>query len=176
MLESECGAAVGQPLVEQGDLGRISGKRRTRLLVSADIAQQHATGIGRSTAGADAVLTQHRIDIPRGSTEYHQPHPEIEVFRLGHARIEAPDPLEVGAAEGGSDIDVERAVEHLGQGTPRGLRALDAGAQACDCTKNHRIAGDEPHVRFGLENGDDRCEIARAKQIVAIEQRNQRSS
>ena len=178
MFEGELGAVVFDQPVDQRHFRPIISESCAGLFIDLDIAEQHAPGIGRGRARPHPVIAEHGIDIAGPAAQQHQPHPQVEILGLGHAFIKAADCIEIGAAKGGADIDVETAVEHIGEAAVQAiagtLLAIDASALAADRAEHPRVAGGKAQVRVSLQHIAHGGQIVRPEQVVAIEQGNQR--
>ena len=127
--------------------------------------------------GPHAVIAEYLVDIARVATEQHQPHPQVEVFGLRHPGIESANRIKVYAAEGGTDVHAEAAIDHIGQTAMQAitsaLLAFEAKPLGRNCAKDTRVAGSEADGRIAFEQRNHCPEVAWSKQVIAIEQRNQ---
>ena len=104
--------------------------------------------------------------------------PEVEILAGRQRLVEAFHRGERLAADQAGDEDVDPPCNHRVERRLALLRQElgEAPPLACELAGEDRIAGDQPDRRIGVDRRDHRREIAVAIDVVAIEQRDQRST
>src|SRR3546814_19260020 len=113
LFRSDLGALLLARAQRGGEFGLFAVRPRgDDLVIDADIAANHPEQAARCRRRANAIVAEYRIDIAGTSAVQQEAYPEVEILGVRHARIETAHRLEVGAADGAPDIDIEATAQH----------------------------------------------------------------